>query len=240
MVQSIPCSFPIFVRIYDRTLIFWWERQCKTATNESQVLEVRKQFPPSSSYLVSCRAGQLANFFDLGIRNSSAILIRKYAVGDQGAQILPPDLSRSLGTYPPTPPLDPTATLTQTLYPTQGRGGMSPETWIVLKFPTGVTARNFKHGAQVWVESSWTRMQKQIEKGSVFLRRTTKYTNKQHWTPGFRAFRTTDYKTRDTRNHCTANRSCCSHELHLSDSVNPIIRRSPWMGLSRHLAVNTT
>ena len=45
-------------------------------------------------------------FFDLGIGNTSAILLRKYAIGNRGAQSLLPDLSKSLGTYPPTPPLD--------------------------------------------------------------------------------------------------------------------------------------
>ena len=64
------------------------------------VANLRLDFTQTSTLELMC------DFFDLRNGNTSAILLRKYAVGDRGAQSLPPDLSKSLGTYPPTPPLD--------------------------------------------------------------------------------------------------------------------------------------
>ena len=66
---------------------------------------------------------EFVRFFRFGNWKFISILIRKYAVSNRGAQSLPPDFSRSLGTYPPTPSLDPTATLTHPQPETQPRGG---------------------------------------------------------------------------------------------------------------------
>ena len=95
---------------------------------------------------------------------------------------------------------------------------------MVLKFPTAVTTRNFKHQWTAGVsKKALGHLQKQIAQGCSCVERQKTPTKSIEPL----IFALSDPLTIKRRKpETTANRLCCTRELHLSDSINPIIHGS--------------